>query len=154
MTFSLMDDNHVKLIQYFEDQGNKSKQNMLVIVPWIITLTAGIIGFAIKEGLCAYNKNLAFALWFGIGGVIGSGLASFLTLQFGKHIQSNWERSDKVKEWIDFRPDELTKEDYLFLLEKKNECYLPMIAWMLLLITLALFLSSTAVIVLSLRLNS
>jgi len=132
------------LFKYFDEAGNKVKQNMINVVTWLLAMNTAILGYAggkLKgfSGLCDSDK--AFALALGIVGFLIAAYVTILIVSFGRTMRLNWNNANKLWKHLE-QPEELK----LVLRLEEGERILPTICLTLLVVVAGYLLAFAAVI--------
>ena len=99
MDYNIEPSDFVEMNQHFQSRADSIKSAMLTVVPWMLTVAAGLISFGVKEaffGTAAASAKLGTAIILGTVSFIISCIALFITKEFCDHIELNWARSKKA----------------------------------------------------------
>jgi len=95
--------------KYYGSIGGADKDQMIKIVTWLLTISAGIVGFYATKELERDTSATLFVV-----GALVSLLAAFTALLYGGYAAWNWAVADRIAEkngWLeqcpDFRPIEV-----------------------------------------------
>lgn len=105
-TKNIQESDLLDLWKYFQDRADMLKERQWTVGTWILTLLSGIFAFSLSQETLTITQAgfLASkpvpAIMLGIVGLLICGYGYLVILDYGKHIQRNWDRANQVKEKI------------------------------------------------------
>lgn len=101
-TKNIQESDLLDLWKYFQDRADMLKERQWTVGTWILTLLSGIFAFSLSQETLTITQAgfLASkpvpAIMLGIVGLLICGYGYLVILDYGKHIQRNWDRAYQV----------------------------------------------------------
>lgn len=105
LTFTTQDfgkDDYIHLWQYFSDRADVLKDRLWTMATWLFSLNSALLGFIFGTPLIAFDsasstvRAPAFVLALALAGCVLCLYAFVLIYDYGKHIQRNWDREERL----------------------------------------------------------